>query len=123
MFKTIRQVSAGLVREIGQGVPYTLETIVKAIEAYTPIDEVIYVGYDVPNTNPIWGQFWKYGHQPSVYSGLKVLVEIRYAIHLDEPWYRFVVCKELCHSLDSDEGAHSVTNKSVERLMSSFSLS
>jgi hypothetical protein len=122
MLKIVRQVSAGLVKDIGGGRTYTLETIAKAVEAYSPIDEIVYLGYDVGPDNPIWGQFRKYGRQPTVYAGQKTFVEVRYATHLDIPWKRFVVCKELCHSLETDEGNHSVTDRAVERIISYFSM-
>jgi len=122
MLSTVCQVSSGITRELGNTNRRTLETITFAIEAYSPIDEIIYVEYDVPDTNPIWGQFLKYGRQPSVYASSKTTVEIRYAKHLSERWRRFVVCKELCHALDSDEGTHSVSDKSIERLMNKFAL-
>jgi hypothetical protein len=122
MLKTVKQVSAGVIRDIGGNRTYSLETITSAVEAYSPIDQIIYVGFQSDHTNPIWGQFRKYGHQPSVYSGMRTVVEILYARHLNVAWRRFVVCKELCHSLETDEGTHSVSNRSVERIISGFSM-
>jgi hypothetical protein len=122
MLKAVRQVCDGLIKDIGGCRTYDLETITRAVEAYAPVDEIFYVGYDSSPDNPILGEFSKFGRQPTVYSGTKTIVEIRYANHLDVSWRRFVVCKELCHALESDEGTRSVTNKAVERLISNFSL-
>jgi predicted HicB family RNase H-like nuclease len=47
---------------------------------------------------------------------------LRYASHLDETWRRFVVCKELCHALEDDDGCHSVTAASMDNLVNAFSL-
>jgi hypothetical protein len=121
MLSTVCQVSAGLSRDLGDGYR-KLQNITYAVEAYSPIDKIIYVEYDVPQSNPIWGQFRKYGRLPSVYTHAEVVVEILYARHLSEDWRRLVVCKELCHALDADEGTHSVSDKSLERLVDWFSL-
>lgn len=121
MLKTVCQVSAGLHKELGEKY-YNLENIVFAVEAYSPIDEVYYVGYDVPSHNPICGQFFKFVQTPNAYSSSKTVVEVRYALHLDARWRRFVVCKEMCHSLEADEGTHSATDRSVDYLVNGFSL-
>lgn len=123
MLSTVAHVGDGIVKDLGERKFYTLENIVCAVEAYSPIDEIIYTSYNVPSKNPIWGQFWKYGRQPSTYSSFKTTVEIRYASHLSAVWRRFVVCKEICHSLEADEGTHSFTDKAIERLVGAFSLS
>lgn len=122
MIHEVFQISAGLIRDIGGQRTYTLETIANAVSAYSPIDKIFYVGYDVPSTNPIWGQFRKYGKRPTAYSNEETIVEIKYANHLSDEWRRFVVCKELCHAIDDDEGAHSISDKSIERLVANFSL-
>lgn len=122
MLHTACQVSKGISKDIGKDGRRSLETITFAIEAYSPIDEIIYVEFEAPPSNPIWGQFLKYGKQPSVYASAQTIVEIRYAKHLSECWRRFVVCKELCHALDADEGTHSVTDRSIDRLINKFAL-
>lgn len=121
MLKTVRQVSSGLLKERGDEY-HPLENIVFAVEAYSPIDEVYYVGYESSKDNPIWGQFFKFVQTPNSYSSSKTIVEVRYALHLDTYWRRFVTCKEMCHSLDADEGTHSATDRSVDYLVNSFSL-
>lgn len=100
----------------------TLEEICNIVKMRSFIDEIIYTGYSVSKTNPIWGQFWKYGRHPNMYAPFTVTVEIRYASHLDKNWRRFVVCKELCHALDADEGSHSVSDRSVDKIIASFAL-
>jgi hypothetical protein len=122
MLQTIIKIAECLQRDIGVGQSFTLEQISNAVEAVSPIDEVIYVGFDVPDTNPIWGQFWKYGRVPTAYASRTTTAEIKYAKHLSVPWRRFVVCKELCHALESDEGTHSISDRSVTRILSNFSL-
>lgn len=122
MLASIVKIADCLADEIGKECCYTLEQITNAAIAVSPIDEVIFVGFAVPVTNPIWGQFWKYGRTPTPYAGFKTTAEIRYAEHLSIAWRRFVVCKELCHALDSDEGSHSVTDRSVTRILDSFAL-
>ncbi|WP_156330489.1 hypothetical protein [Bosea vaviloviae] len=121
MLKTVCQVSSGLRKELGEKY-YNLENIVYAVEAYSPIDEVYYVGYNVPAKNPIYGQFFKFVQTPNSYASAKTVVEIRYALHLDTQWRRFIVCKEMCHALDADEGTHSATDRSIEAIVSGFSL-
>lgn len=122
MLNHVRRVSQGLLRELGEGNRHSLESVVNAVEAYSPIDRVVYVAYNVSNTNPIWGQFRKFGRAPSAYSSLETVVEVLYADHLSTDWRRFVVSKELCHALDTDEGAHSVTDRAIDRIISRFSL-
>lgn len=120
MKNTIDDVTRLLIRELGEENRYTLQQICNAFEAVSPIDRVIYLSYDVPQSNPIWGQFWRYSQQPNLYRGLEATVEIRYAAHLDRNWRRFVVCKELCHALDTDQGVHSATDRSIDRILNRF---
>ena len=57
-----------------------------------------------------------------MYASSETVVEVRYASHLSEPWRRFIVCKELCHSLDGVEGSHSVTRNQMNGLVQAFVL-
>lgn len=122
MLPTVCDVSKKIGLATGTGIRRPLEIIVNSVTAYTPIDEIVYVRYNSRPQNPIWGQFRKFAQQPSAYTGEKTFVEIRYASHLSRDFYRFIVCKELCHALDSDEGTHSVTNRAVTRLINTFAL-
>lgn len=122
MLEPARLTARGLVKELGRGSYYPLQNIVYAIEAYSSIDEVIYVGFDLPLSNPIWGQFQKYAARPGLYSSIQTTVEVRYNKNMDPNWRRFVVCKEMCHALESDNGTHSNTIRAIDRIMSRFSL-
>ena len=122
MLTICRHVGTRLIAELGDETYYDLKNIIFAVEAYTVIDKIIYVGYDVPATNPIKGQFWKYSRAPSAYASVETIVEVRYALHLDLRWRRFVVCKELCHALENDEGTHSASTRSIDRILSRFAL-
>lgn len=103
---------------------YPLELVTKIFLAMTPIDKVVFVRYDTPPENPIWGEFTRWNQQPRVYAPFETIVEIRYAAHLlrNEDWLRFVVCKELCHSLEAPNGAHDVSAAAISQLVSTFSL-
>lgn len=122
MLSAVCQVSQQMAKQYGLGVRHSLETISKAVEAWSPIDEIIYASYDTDPSNPIWGQFLKYGRSPGVYATSQTVVEVRYAKHLDTNWRRFVVCKELCHALDVDEGTHSASDRAIDRLLNKFAL-
>lgn len=122
MLKPARQTAKGLMKELGRGNYYPLQNIIFAIEAYTAIDQVIYVGFDVPTINPIWGQFQKYVAGPKLYASSQTTVEVRYNKNLSDEWRRFVVCKEMCHALEVDQGTHSNSIRSIDRIMNRFSL-
>jgi hypothetical protein len=100
----------------------TIEQIVNIFEAFTEIDEINYIGYNVSPTNPIWGRFSKWQLQKS-YGGLKTHCNVQYASHLNDIWRLFVVCKELCHALVNDNGSHSISDNSVVNLVNSLALS
>jgi hypothetical protein len=59
-----------------------------------------------------WGQFFRWD-QLKQYGGTETLVQVRYASHLSDGFRRFVVCKELCHALDTTEGVHSVSDAGI----------
>ncbi|MCJ2048619.1 hypothetical protein [Methylobacterium sp. J-070] len=100
---------------------FTLQQVSNAIEAYTQIDDVRFLGYNVSPTNPIWGEFLRFtSFLP--YRGRQELVEIRYANHLPVEWRRFVVTKELCHAMDSRSGAHTVSAQAVTTLITTLAL-
>lgn len=94
-----------------------LETVAQVFTELTPIDEIIFVPYDTPPENPIWGRFTRWGQQPAAYAPFTTVVEIAYATHLSEPWRRFVVCKELCHALEVGNGVHA---NDIDRLVEAF---
>jgi hypothetical protein len=100
----------------------TLEEISKIVIGVTRIDRTYYQGFDTPRTNPIWGSFKRFEQSDAVYGGNVTIVEVRYAQHLTEDERVFVVCKELCHSLEDAEGTHVVTPSAVDDLVASFSL-
>jgi hypothetical protein len=78
--------------------------------------------YDVPRTNPIWGAFRRFEQRDAVYADIVTIVEIRYAKHLSEAEKRFVICKELCHSLEAPDGTHMVSDEGIDELMATFSV-
>lgn len=105
-----------------EGREIDLESITDAFKTLTVIDYIVFVQYDAGAENPIWGEFKRWNRSPSVYSPEQTLVEIRYAAHLTEPWRKFVVTKELCHSLVAPVGTHNITSAGVDALIQAFSL-
>lgn len=101
---------------------FALKDITDIISNLTIIDEIVFVRYEAEPSNPIWGAFQRWARQPSAYSPFQTVVEVRYASHLDEEWRRFVVCKELCHALDTSEGSHVNTQNAVDNLVRQFAL-
>jgi hypothetical protein len=99
----------------------TLQNVSNIFQMYSSIDEVEYIGYDVPVTNPIWGRFSKW-KMLGAYTSEKTYCKVQYASHLSEEWRAFVVCKELCHSLHTNDGSHSVSNSAVVNLVNSLAL-
>ena len=120
MFKQVRSVSNHLFN--GGNSYRSLEQIAQAVQTLTAIDEISYVGFEVPAANPVLGQFRRFTRQPSVYSSYNVLVEVLYATHLSEGMKRYVICKELCHALGSNEYNHTTTDAEVTALVESFAL-
>ena len=121
MFKAVARASAEIFKELGDN-KTDLDTITRIVTGVTAIDKVVFVRYDTAPTNPVWGSFQKWVQRPSPYSSLETWVEVRYASHLDEAWRRFVVCKELCHALEEDDGCHSVSPAAMDSLVNAFSL-
>lgn len=99
----------------------TLENVTNIVEAYTKIDKILFVRYEAEEDNPIWGEFFRW-QQFEPYKGEQTIVEVKYASHLSLPWMRFVVCKELAHSLESVTGTHTVTDGEVSSLVTELSL-
>jgi len=91
------------------------------VTAYTKIDKISFVCYETSPQNPIWGQFRRW-EQFEPYNGEVTYLEILYASHLDESWKRFVVCKELCHALESTDGSHTVEDRDVTKLINSLAI-
>jgi hypothetical protein len=120
MFKAVSKASAKIYAAIGDN-KADLQTITNVIEGFTAIDKVVFVQYESAPDNPIWGSFQKYVTS-APYRSVETWVEVRYASHLDETWRRFVVCKELCHALEEDDGNHSITAVSMDNLVDAFSL-
>jgi hypothetical protein len=100
----------------------TLEIIEAVFTGLTIVDHIVYVAYDTPVDNPIWGEFCRWSKRPGVYTPMETIVEVRYAAHLRTDWRRLVVCKELCHSLESSEGCHDASSTAMDNLVDSFSL-
>jgi hypothetical protein len=121
MLKAIASVRDQVVRECRNG-QIDLATISRIFTAVTVVDHIVYVCYDTPADNPIWGEFCRWTRRPSVYDSMETIVEVRYAAHLSEDWRRFVVCKELCHALDTAEGCHVATAGAIDNIVNAFSL-
>lgn len=121
MFKAIAKASAEIHAVTG-GEPADIETITRIVTGVTPIDKVMFVEYESAPSNPVWGSFQKWTSRPTPYSPIETWVEIRYANHLDEAWRKFVVCKELCHALEEDDGYHAITPGAMDSLVNVFSL-
>ncbi len=122
MFKSVARVRDEVVTRC-RNRQIDLETITKVFVGLSVVDYIVFVRYDTLRENPIWGEFSRWSRSPSVYAPSETIVEIRYATHMNETWRRFVVCKELCHSLEVDSGTHVVTPGAVDRLVGAFSMS
>jgi hypothetical protein len=101
--------------------PYQLEDIRKAVLAVTNVDEIEFVRYDEPN-NPIKGRYLRYDLPEGLYGQVKTRVEVHYAADLNYCWRRFVICKELCHSLEEDGQTKVVTPAQMEKLIETLLL-
>lgn len=123
MLKTVATISKKIENHIGFGKYATLENIKASIEAYTHIDKIVFIEYPSLPSNPIWGQFRKFVQTPNAYTSVETRVEVYYASHLNNVWKRFVVCKELCHSLDVDVETYSASTRSINNLVNIFALS
>lgn len=121
MLKPVATVRDAILREFPDGCA-SLQAITRIVSGVTMIDHVWFIEYDVPRANPIWGSFRRFERRLAVYEPLQTIVEVRYARHLSEAERRFVVCKELCHALDGDNGEHHVSNAAIEALVAKFSL-
>lgn len=123
MLKAVSEVSKALSQKCAPH-ELDLERITGMFENITAVDEVVFVRYDTPPENPFWGEFTRWTMQPAVYAAFKTMVEIRYASHLlgKEDWLRFVICKELCHSLEAPSGKHDVSERAIDDLVDKFSL-
>lgn len=116
--------AAPILKKIYQDFPKggaDLETISRIVTGVTCLDRTHYVGFEAPNTNPIWGTFRRFDQQDAVYSGNVTVVEVRYAQHLSEDERVFVVSKELFHSLEAVDGQHVVSDAAIDALVSAFS--
>jgi hypothetical protein len=121
MLKALVSVRDEILAKCGHG-DITLEIVTKVFVGLTVVDFIVFVRYVTPADNPILGEFTRWSRQPGVYTAAETIVEIRYADHLSEPWRRFVVCKELCHSLETNSGSHTATNAAMSSLVDAFSI-
>src|ERR1700744_1599608 len=121
MLKPVAAVRDAILTEFHDGCA-SLEAITRIVVGVTLIDHISFVEYHVSKTNQIGGPFRRYERRPAPYDSLQTIVEIRYASHLALDERRLVVCKELCHSLDVDNGAHHVSNAAIQTLVETFSL-
>jgi hypothetical protein len=110
-----------ILRSFPKGVQ-DIETFANIVTMMTGVDQVSYVGYDVPATNPLLGSFRRFNQIPGPYVAEKTIVEVRYAQHLEGALKRLVVVKELCHSLEAPDGKHSVSEQVLDDLVTAFSL-
>lgn len=122
MFRALRDVRDQILERWPGSGPISLEQISQVVESLTYIDELFFVSYDVPVSNPILGQFHRYTRRPSVYGSMLNVVEVRYAKHLPEDWRRLVVCKEICHALDVTDINASVTDAAIVHLVECMAL-
>lgn len=122
MLKEIAEVRDEVVSRCGE--KGDLETITKVFTELTIVDHIVFVRCDIPETNPIVGAFQRWSRSPAVYHGSETIVEIRYAEHLlrNTPMRRFVVCKELCHSLEIADGVCDISPTAMANLVTSFAL-
>lgn len=100
----------------------TLEIVANTFVAYTALDRILYVSYDTPVENPIWGRFHRWRQNTDVYGPVETVVEVAYPEHLNEPWRRLIVCKELCHALEDEDGQHNVSDRTLSDLVDTFSI-
>lgn len=121
MLKDALRVRDAILAASGDGYA-SLQTITQIVSGVTAIDQVRFTSYDVPVDNPILGSFRRFERRLAAYEPVSTIVEVRYASHIPEPMRRFVVCKELCHALEADNGAHHVSDREIENLVETFSL-
>ena len=121
MLKPVARVRDAIMHEFPDGCA-SLEAITRIVSGVTLIDHVWFIEYDVLRINPIWGSFRRFERRLAVYEPMQTIVEVRYASHLSEAERRFVVCKELCHALDANNGAHHVSDAAIQALVDTFSL-
>lgn len=121
MLKSATTVMAEILKSFPKGVQ-DIETFANLVTMLTPVDHIRYVGYDVPPTNPLLGSFRRFNLIPGAYQGVQEYVEVRYALHLDGSLKQLVVVKEICHSLEAPDGAHSVSEQGLDDLVTCFAL-
>lgn len=96
--------------------PYGIEEIKEAIVANSHIDEICFIPFDDPE-NHVKGRYQRYSKSPGVYCDSVLQVDIHYNKSLNFCWTRFVICKEMCHSLE-DGGDEAVsTREDVDSLV------
>ncbi|HEX5453581.1 MAG TPA: hypothetical protein VFX06_07295 [Stellaceae bacterium] len=121
MLDAVRRIRAIVDRRHPPGhLPYKLEDIRAAIVEVTGIDFIRFNKYPDgadENLNPVRGRFRRYEGQYVPYSGNGTVVEIDYANSLNFCWTRFVVCKEICHSLEEDSTVQVSSFPEIERLI------
>lgn len=126
MLKAVAKVRDEVLKQCGGVNKVNLEVITRVFSGVTALDVIVFVRYEAPPENPIWGEFARWNRQPGVYQSFETIVEVRYAAHLlgpgKEDWRRFVICKELCHSLEAAQGSHDVSKAAMENLVDCFSL-
>lgn len=122
MIEGIKAVSSKTAGFLASNNYCSLENVHNVIEAYTQIDKILYRRYEAAEDNPIWGEFQRW-QQFEPYKGEITIVEVRYASHLNPEWKRFVVCKELAHSLDARKGVCTVEDADVKSLITELSIS
>jgi hypothetical protein len=122
MLQVIQHIRAFVDRSHPQGaLPYGIEPIRRAIIEITNVDRIELVGFR-DSENPMKGQFRRYEREDGVYSGTKTTVEVRHELSLNFCWSRFVICKELCHSLETDPKVRVRDFAEVEKLLNALRL-
>jgi hypothetical protein len=121
MLKAVASVRDEVIKRC-EGRDIDLETITKVFAGLTIVDVIVFIPFDTSSANPILGEFRRWSRSPAVYAGAETVVEIRYARHLSEDWRRFVVCKELCHSLETVQGSFVASQGAMDNLVGSFAI-
>jgi len=99
--------------------PYTLEEIKAGIEIVSNVDIVEISEFNLPD-NPIKGRYERYEIRCALYEPQKTKVCVQVAQSLNTCWKRFVVCKELCHSLAPNGDYHITSADQLEDLIESL---
>jgi hypothetical protein len=100
--------------------PYRVEDIRTSAQEVTDVDRIRFFEFPGEEQNPVKGRFRRYEGELGCYVGCGTVVEIDYDSTLNFCWTRFVLVKEMCHSLEKDRTVRVSDFGTVERLIEAF---